>query len=407
MTPMNPNLNQTGRWAGFVALQVLVLGAGVTWASYSALKLSAWHALPKLLSEPRLVAPPHDYSVVVTDEQLERVLRKLGPHNLGPKTKLNHIDHALRFWGIPAKFTDKSLFSGEELRDVLTDTRKFKALYGDQVPALLIDFERGVRVRTQEGHQTSSHVDHTLTGLAEVGTPLDFPLVTPLRQTTYRAMLEQTLRDFSLNQLEYEWSALAFTLFFAPGAHYVTSEGQEITFDMLARRIMRQEMPQGVCFANHRLYTLTCMLRIHDEQTPLFSEQVRGEVHDYLFRITQLLVASQSTEGYWDGNWPTVRKKTTDAGRTSGDTVADRILATGHALEWWAMAPESLHPPRGVLAAAGQWMVKTIDELTPEKTEEYFTYLSHAGRSLSIWRGKWPWQVVNANLDAAKSAPAK
>lgn len=402
---MNTSPVTTGRsskWHGFVIFQALLLGAGAATASYRAARLEAWRAMPALRPEPRQVLPPHDYSVVVSDEQLERVLRKLGPKNLGPKTKINHIDHALRFWGLPAKFVDQSLFSGVQLRGVLTDTRNFRALYGDKAPALLIDHDGGVRVRVQEGLMTSSHVDHTLAGLAEVGTPLDFPLVTPTRLTTYRAMLEQTLRDFSLNQLEYEWSALAFALYFEPNAHYVTTEGQEITFDRLARRIMRQDLPQGVCFANHRLYTLTIMLRIHDEQTPLFTEEVRSEVHAYLMRITQLLVASQNADGYWDGNWPTARKNPTGNGRTSGDSVADRILATGHALEWWAMAPATLHPPRNVLASAGQWMVKTIDDLSPEKIEEYFTYLSHAGRSLSIWRGKWPWQVVNAEIDAKK-----
>ena len=38
-------------------------------------------------------------------------------------------------------------------------------------------------------------------------------------------------------------------------------------------------------------------------------------------------------------------------------------------------------------------MVRTIDGLTPEQTEQYFTFLSHAGRALSIWRGKYPYEV--------------
>jgi hypothetical protein len=158
---------------------------------------------------------------------------------------------------------------------------------------------------------------------------------------------------------------------------------------------MRQELPQGVCFANHRIYTLVAFLRV-DDQTAILHPETRAEILRYLRNVTTLLVRSQHTDGFWDGDWPAVAaaKDAKDPPtRTSGDNTADRILATGHALEWWAMAPEELHPPRNVLASAGQWLVKTIDDLSDEKTEEYYTYLSHAGRSLALWRNKSPADV--------------
>ena len=39
------------------------------------------------------------------------------------------------------------------------------------------------------------------------------------------------------------------------------------------------------------------------------------------------------------------------------------------------------------MAAAGQWLVRTIDELSEEDVVEYYTFLTHAGRSLALWRG--------------------
>jgi hypothetical protein len=225
--------------------------------------------------------------------------------------------------------------------------------------------------------------------LAEVGTPLDFPVVTPGKQTTYRALVEQSLRDFSLNQIEYEWSALTYALFLPPCTHWRTSEGQEVSFDTLAERIMREDLPKGVCFANHRLHALVMFLRI-DEQTPILSPAERGQVIEYLKRVTAMLVAHQHPDGFFNGDWPHSAPTDSKPSDRDGDNQVDRILETGHALEWWSLAPAEIHPPRSVLASAGQWLVRAIDDLTPEQVREQFTFLSHACRALALWRGKSP-----------------
>jgi hypothetical protein len=244
--------------------------------------------------------------------------------------------------------------------------------------------------------------------LAEVGTTLHEPVYVKvgdrIRATTYRAMLERALRDFSLNQVEYEWSTIAMAMFLPPARSFYSSEGQEITFDLLADRLMRQHQPQGVCFGNHRLYALVVLLRIDEEHGPILEPATRESIVDYLAKQSALLVGSQHVDGYWDGDWAT-GQPTSQAEKSSGDKMIDRILATGHALEWWANVPPSLasrlHPPRSTLAAAGQWLVVTIDRLTPEQTDSYFTFLSHAGRALSLWRHHEPYEVVHANAPTA------
>lgn len=388
--------------AKFLLVQVLIVSAGTAWASVQWRHRSAELALPTLRSEPLTIRPTYDIPAVVSDEQLERTLLKLRPRNLGAKTKLNHIDHALRFWTPHAKFQDPAFFSGEDLRAILTDNRRFTALFGEKAAPLLIDTPFGVRVRVQEGLASSSHFDYTAGGLSEVGTPLDFPIVTPHRQTTYRAMVEQVLHDFNLNQIEYEWSGLTMIAFLPPTKSWRTTEGQEISFDRLAQRMMREEMPRGVCFGNHRLHTLTMFLRIDDAEHVL-SPAVRAEIIAFMQDMTGRLVRHQHSDGYWDGRWPNQPASSDAKDNLSGDANADRILATGHALEWWALAPKECHPPREVLAKAGQWMVRTVDNLTPEQTEAYFTYLSHAGRALALWRGKLPYEVkLNEEVAAKK-----
>lgn len=377
----------------FVAWQLSLLAGGAAWAGLRLASVESRYALPALRETPLVVTPLHDVPVVASDEQLRRVLTKLRPRFNGEKTKVNHVDHALRFWGQPATFSGAEYFaSAEAMRRLLTDNRVFMQVYKGKPKPLLIDRGPGVRVRTQEGPATASHVDHTLACLAEVGTPLEYPLITPTRATTYRALVEQSLRDFSLNQVEYEWSALTYALFLPPVRSWTTTDGQEITFDRLARRIMRQEPAQGVCFGNHRLYDLVVFLRI-DDQMGILSPAVRNEIVAYLRGMTALLVATQHADGYWGSDWPLATQPGAVEG-SSGDLLADRILSTGHALEWWAMAPAELHPPRETLARAGQWLCRTIDELSPEKTLEYYTFLTHAGRALALWRGRWPYEAL-------------
>lgn len=375
----------------FVLVQLAVVSVAVGWGGSRWMALDQQRALPKLRPEPLAVTPLYDVPVVVSDEQLAATLERLRPRFQGADTKINHVDHALRFWGLEAQFADDKLLDGTQLRELLTDHRRFHAVYGSNMQPLLMDVPEtgGVRVRVQAGNGSSSHVDHTMAGLAEVGTPLSFPIVTARRQATYRDMVEQAIRDFSLNQVEYEWSVLTFALFMPPERGFMTSEGQYVDFDTMARRMMREQLPKGVCFGNHRLFTLVALLRI-DEQQPMLSPAVREDIFAFLGDCTQRLVAHQHADGWWDDQWPNRPASEASHGGGSGDEMVDRVLATGHALEWWAVAPESLHPPRSVLASAGQWMVRTIAEMTDEEIQARYTYLSHAGRALALWRGKRP-----------------
>src|SRR6185295_4806562 len=255
--------------------------------------------------------------------------------------------------------------------------------------------ERGVRVRSLEGVVSSPHVDHTLASLAEAGTSLDYPLVTPGRHTTLRAVLEQSLRSFNLNQAEYEWSALSYALYLPPVRSWRTAEGQEMTFDRLAQRIEREELPRGVCSGNHRLHALVVFLRIDDRMAAdgaprILSPATRRGIIAYLRGVTAQLVAHQHPDGFWNGEWPTETPASSAPSDREGDRRSDRLIVTGHVLEWWSVAPADILPPREVRIKAGQWLVRTIDGMSADEIQTDFSFLSHAGRALAQWRGHVP-----------------
>jgi len=397
-----------GRLTLFLCCQLAVLLPLGGWGLLRATQIKAQYALPPLRPEPLVVEPRFDYEVVVTDEQLARVLARLGLEFQGSQTRIGFTDHALRFWTPAARFADPKLMSGEDMRRLLTDQRRFEEVYGRDADPLLIDEGRGVRVRAFEGNTSSSHVDHTLACLAEVGTPLDFPIITSGKQTTFRAIVEQSLRDFSLNQFEYEWSALAYVLLLPPTRSWHTSEGQEVSFDTLAERIMRETLPRGVCSGQHRMHALVMFLRIDDQMAETGEQRIlspprRSQIIEYLQGITASFVRHQHPDGFWNGAWPTAAPESSTPSDREGDLLRDRIIVTGHVMEWWALAPPEILPERTVLASAGQWLVRTIDSLSPEQLREFSSFLSHAGHALALWRGQDPAEFV---AQASVASPA-
>ena len=64
------------------------------------------------------------------------------------------------------------------------------------------------------------------------------------------------------------------------------------------------------------------------------------------------------------------------------------LLATGHALEWWALAPEEILPPEDVIRRAAQWMVQEVLRMDDEAVRKNYTFLTHVGRGLALWRGR-------------------
>ncbi len=398
-TPPSPAKRSWAVWL-FLAGQPLVL-AVVTYTAISGSRefQQAWQ-VPPMQEHPLSIRPLQDCPDVVSDEQLHRALLRLRPRLAGKNTLLADVDHALRCWGPHAKFDDSEFASGADLRALLTDTRRFAELYGPDQPSAMYDTPFGVCCRVKEGIASTSHTDHTLACLAEVGTPLSFPIFTPSRETDYRAMIEQSLHDFDLGQIEYEWSAKTFALFLPPTTRWHSTEGQTLSFDLLADRVMRERLPRGVCYGMHRLYGLMAYLRL-DEQTPILSPGMRERIRRFLKDANRRLVANQHADGFWNGDWPFAPPATSEPTKRPGDQLYFRIVVTGHALEYWALAPKELQPKRSVVVATANWIVRTIDTVSEEELRANFSFLSHAVRGLALWRGKEPFEALQTLTELA------
>ena len=346
--------------------------------------------VPELNNTPRVIRPEFDYPFVVSDSQLQSVLFKIRPRFKKSPPKINFIDHALRLWGRIPQIESES-YSGKQLYRMLTDHPTYRSQYGTAARPLLKVSAHGIEVTTRETRTSVSHVDHLMGTLAEIGTPLSYEVKTPELEGRVGDILNHAVRNFRLNQREYEWTALALALYIKDDQTWYSADGQELDFDRIAERTMRQSQPQGVCYGQHRLYTLAMLLRINqqlasEDQSEILSPGKVEKINDYLLDMTRRFYKSQSAVGYWDGNWHDAESNIPDP-RT--DELSRRLLATGHALEWWAMAPQKLHPPRETIVRASQWLAKTIIEMDDKSIEANYTFLTHSARSLVLWRGKF------------------
>lgn len=390
-----------GKWRRillFVASQAIILG-GVVWAT-----TQRWEhrqevrALPPLRERAFKLTPLHDCPWMVTDEQLEASLRKVYPRFRGPEPKMNYVDHAFRMWGPDALFDDPEALSGAELRDLLLNHDEFAKVWPNN-PPFLVKTKTGPSIRYKEGRETASHIDHSLASISETGISRDYPVRTSEEDTTFGELVRTSLRDFSLDEMEYEWSTLAYALFLPPVKSWYTTEGQELNWDRIADRLMREAVDQGVCFSQHRHHSLVAVLRAHDEVGPILSPTGRKRVIGYLTAVSRLLVRSQHERGYWDDQWYAGKQATTHADDAlTGDTLTNRLVATGHTMEWLALAPEEVLPPRENLTRAAQWIVRTLEQLDIEQIKNQYAFASHAADALALWRKTTPAEFMKPRL---------
>lgn len=387
----------------FATAQVIILTGVVTATSVRWRERQAARALPPLREHSIVLAPLYDCPWIVSDEQLEATLRKLYPRLRGPRPRMNHVDHAYRIWGSQAVFDDPEALSGEEMRDLLLNHEQFAKVWPHSPGFFYLNDQGRWSIRTQEGVDTAAHTDHTLASVSEVGITRDFPIITSDGPRTFGELMESSLADFSVDQMEYEWSIIAYTLFLPPTTTWVTSEGQHVDFDLLSERLMREMLPNGVCFGHHRLAGLVTMLRVDAEVTPILSPPQREKIMRFLTAVSRQLVKTQHPYGAWDGGWAgATRQPRSDKGAIAGDQLRDQIISTGHILEWLAFAPEQVHPPREVLVRAAQWIVHAIERIDPDEFKENYAYATHGANALALWRKTTPTEFMKSRLDRSK-----
>ncbi len=335
---------------------------------------------------PLTIEPLYDDSEVVSDEELAAVLAQIQPRFPRERLKPNYVEHALRTWWLKSKFADPKVMSGEAMKEFLTDHGQYLASWGDKTPPLLQDESTGVAIRWGKEDGASVHHDHWLACLTEAGIGLHEPVFTPNRSREIADVLQEALRDFRLDENEVEWSAMAFGLWIAPQKTWTTRHGRTLSFDLLADRLMRGHKRFGVCSGTHRLYSLMVLVRLDDDHD-ILTDETREKIMDHMRSVRDLITVCQFEDGHWPSNW----SDGADALRKPiDDELYKQVIATGHHLEWMAIAPRELHVPRVQILKGADWVIKTTIEQSPSDIGTRYTFFSHVGNALALWRKTHP-----------------
>lgn len=354
------------------------------------LQQNVYTNVPIERNTPLTITPLYDDPSVVSDEDLAAVLKKIRPKFPERGRKPNYVEHALRAWGVNAKFADPAVMSGEEMRDFLLDHSRYVASWGadgSQVDPLLIDRPYGVDINWGSHQETSVHHDHLLACLSEAGVPLDQRVYAPSgRYLMLNDILQEALRDFRPDERETEWSTMAFALWLPPTKTWTTKRGRTVTFDLLAERLMRGQKQLGVCVGTHRVYSLMVLWRL-DQEFDIITDETSEQIIAHLKDVRDLIIASQFPDGHWPPNWPDGAAAVQNP---QPDLAYREVIATGHHLEWLAIAPEELQIPRERVQKAARWLVENTTSQTEESIYEKYTFYSHVGNALALWRNTHP-----------------
>lgn len=375
---------------------------------------SAIPVVPVPRETPLVIEPLYDDPEVVSDEELAAVLAKVQPRFPRKKLKPNYVEHALRTWSLKSRFADPKVMSGEALNDFLTNHGEYLASWGEQYPPLLQDEATGVAIRWGKEEGASVHHDHWLACLTEAGVNLHEPVFTPNRTREISDVLQEALRDFKLDEAEVEWSAMAFGLWIAPQKTWTTRHGRTMSFDLLADRLMRGHKRFGVCSGTHRLYSLMVLVRLDDDHD-ILSDATRGRIMEHMGAVRDLIAVCQFEDGHWPSNWSDGAEALS---KPIDDELYKKVIATGHHLEWMAIAPPELHVSHEQILKAADWAIKTTTEQSASDISIRYTFFSHVGNALALWRKTHPadfwmkWQAdhpeagVEVDAEPAPEAPA-
>ena len=209
---------------------------------------------------------------------------------------------------------------------------------------------------------------------------------------TINNILQEAMRDFKLDGREVEWSAMAFGLWLAPQNSWETTDGRQLNFDLLAKRLMRGDQRFGVCSGTHRVYSLMLLWRLNDEQrvngkSTFLSNNIRDQVYAHLESVRDRIKVCQFPDGHWPSDWSRGAEALSDP---IEDIEYKQVIATGHHLEWLAIAPKELHPPHEQIVKAADWIIKNTSSTPDDIIAGRYTFYSHVGNALALWRHTHP-----------------
>ena len=374
----------------FAAVGVYSIGVGYQKLVAEPTKPVSYEYLNLILEKPiQLKANTPPIGLEIGDD-FGQIIDKLDPSNQTNESKLSASQclHLLSALGLEANFSDHRFSSGLDLLGLLTNSRQAKEYFGHPV---LLSTRFGVRPTngTQFGLASQAHRDQLLCCFAQLGVPIDYPLVVEGQPRQFRDILRDSIANFHLLQEELEFTAIAYALCLPPNRAWTNKLGEIYTFDDLVEVIMRRELNGSHCLGAHLVEAMIYIHRVDSEVDPILSETWRGRLQQRLDKIATTILEGQADDGSWGPQWHYGLLSESARHRTPSDIEpVKRLLATGHITQCIAlMSPERNPLNSSVLRRAVSWLNHTTAAVDREFIRTNFCPCCHAAWCLKQFSG--------------------
>lgn len=296
--------------------------------------------------------------------------------------------HLLKADGLSGCYRRRDIASGHQIVELLTNDQRGSAYFGSSIMKRTTD---GVRYELTSSRRASvrglgeSHRDQCLATFGEIGLSLGTRIVLDGVELRLSDVLNDSIASFHLDQAELSWTVTAYMHYLQPGSTWTNRFGQTYSFDDLAAELLSRDLESASCGGTHILCALALMARVQCRHRLLSHEQaqrVASRLENYVGRS----VGAQGSDGAWSNGWFSQEKPDDRRGPTSGE---QKVLLTGHIVEWLMLLPDELRPPPEVYHRAALWLYRAVSVATDNDWRDHYCPYVHAAvslRKLSIVR---------------------
>jgi hypothetical protein len=110
-----------------------------------------------------------------------------------------------------------------------------------------------------------------------------------------------------------------------------------------------------------------------------------------LKQTVSTLRQTQREDGTWDALWfdPTIPAPT--------KYLTGTVMATGHSLEWLALAPQEFIDDPKMISRACEAALRLLETIPPEALRENYNYYTHVANSLKLWSPR-AWSAATSGM---------
>jgi hypothetical protein len=189
-----------------------------------------------------------------------------------------------------------------------------------------------------------------------LGLSLDELIKLDSESCSLRDLLSESIANFTFEQEEMSWTAIAYAHYVAPAESWRDRFGRATTFSALLSHLMALKLESQSCAGFHVVHAILEIVRADDKHGVL-TPPSRIAGRKYLNEVLSSLYRNQEADGSWNFEWD----RPIRVPLNSTPTMLNRLVATGHALEVFHRLARV--PNTRPIVNSTRWVMNTLPKI--------------------------------------------